>query len=40
MVAHAEEEEHEIFPTLRASLSDEGNAQLTKDVNKAGFWAA
>lgn len=37
---HAEEEEKEIFPALRAKLSDDQNAQLTKDVNKAGFWAA
>lgn len=37
---HAEEEEKEIFPSLRTKLSDEQNAQLTKDVNKAGFWAA
>lgn len=37
---HAEEEEKEIFPALRAKLSEDENAQLTKDVNKVGFWAA
>jgi len=40
VVLHAEEEENEIFPALRARLSEDENAQLTKDVNKAGFWAA
>ena len=40
VVLHAEEEESEIFPALRARLSEDENAQLTKDVNKAGFWAA
>lgn len=40
VVLHAEEEENQIFPNLRAKLSEEENAQLTKDVNKAGFWAA
>jgi hemerythrin superfamily protein len=39
VVLHAEEEEDQIFPALRAKLSEEENAQLTKDVNKAG-WSA
>ncbi|WP_187107732.1 hemerythrin domain-containing protein [Sphingomonas xanthus] len=40
VLLHAEEEEKQIFPALRAKLSDDDNARLTKDVNKAGFWAA
>lgn len=38
--AHAREEESQIFPVLRSKLTDDENSQLTKDLNKAGFWAA
>lgn len=34
---HAREEEEEIFPLLRARMSEEENARLTALVNKEGF---
>lgn len=37
---HADEEEKTVFPQLKATLDAEANARLTKDLNKAGFYAA
>jgi hemerythrin superfamily protein len=34
---HMREEEETLFPRLKAALSDEGNKQLTKAMNKEGF---
>ena len=38
--AHVRTEEDEVFPRLRASLSDEENAKLTKRMNFEGFKVA
>lgn len=37
---HMSAEEDEIFPKLRAALGKDGNAHLTRLMNKAGFIAA
>jgi len=37
---HAKMEEQEIFPKLRSEISDELDARITKEVNKAGFMMA
>lgn len=34
---HVAEEENELFPSLKAKLSDEANKALTKAMNKEGF---
>lgn len=38
--AHADEEESTVFPQLKSKLDREANDRLTKDLNKAGFYAA
>ncbi len=38
--AHARLEEDEVFPRLRGEISDELDARITKEVNKAGFMMA
>ena len=38
--AHARLEEDEVFPRLRGEISDELDAKITKEVNKAGFMMA
>ena len=37
---HADEEEQTVFPRLKATMDNDANAKLTKDLNKAGFYAA
>jgi len=37
---HARMEEDEVFPKLRNQISDELDARITKEVNKAGFMMA
>lgn len=37
---HAAMEEEEVFPKLRAEISDELDARITREVNKAGFMMA
>ena len=37
---HAQMEEDEIFPTLKADLDEEQNARITSLVNRDGFWMA
>ena len=37
VAAHARLEEEEVFPRLQSEISDELDAKITKDVNKAGF---
>ena len=37
---HARMEEDEVFPKLRSEISDELDARITKEVNKAGFMMA
>lgn len=37
---HARMEEEEVFPELRGEISDELDARITKEVNKAGFLMA
>ena len=37
---HAALEEHEIFPRLRSEITEEIDARLTSEVNKAGFMMA
>ena len=37
---HARMEEEEVFPKLRSEISDELDARITKEVNKAGFMMA
>lgn len=38
--AHARLEEDEVFPRLRGEISDDLDARITKEVNKAGFMMA
>jgi hemerythrin superfamily protein len=40
VAAHAKMEEEEVFPRLRASIDDEMDKRITKEVNKAGFMMA
>jgi hemerythrin superfamily protein len=37
---HADEEEETVFPRLKSRLDAKENKRLTKDLNKAGFYAA
>lgn len=38
--AHARMEENEVFPRLQSEISEELDARITKEVNKAGFMMA
>jgi hemerythrin superfamily protein len=40
VAAHARLEEEEVFPRLQSEISDELDAKITKEVNKAGFMMA
>jgi hemerythrin superfamily protein len=40
VAAHARMEEDEVFPRLRSEISEELDARITREVNKAGFMMA
>jgi hemerythrin superfamily protein len=40
VAAHAQMEEAEVFPQLRAQIDDAMDKRITKEVNKAGFMMA
>lgn len=40
VAAHARMEEDEVFPRLRGEISEELDARITKEVNRAGFMMA
>ena len=38
VVEHAKMEEERVFPALKSALDEEANDELTKEMNRDGFW--